>query len=273
MHRIAFAGLALALSTSATASIDFTGSLAIAGADTDLSGISPAFGGNRLSFGSDLFYDRASNSFWGNTDRGPGGGVIDFAPRVHQFSLDISSSGAVGGYTLLKTIVFKQADGVTPFTGLNPLLAPQANKSILGGSFDPEGFHRLANGNMLVSDEYGPSVYEFDSEGVFIRAFEVPANLVPRQGDSKINYVDGRPTITTGRQDNRGFEGLTVSPDGTKVYAILQDPLVNEGRGGQGRRSRNLRIVEYDMATGKQTAQYAYQLESIDTIMKKPPTN
>jgi len=264
--------VALLLAGTANATIDFTGSLAIAGGDTDLSGISPNFGGNRLSFGSDLFYDRSSSSFWGITDRGPGGGVIDFAPRVHQFTLDISSAGAVGGYTLLKTVVFKQADGVTPFTGLNPLLAPQGSKSVLGGSFDPEGFHRLANGNMLVSDEYGPSVYEFDSEGVLIRAFEVPANLVPRQADSSINYVDGRPTITSGRQDNRGYEGLTVSADGTKVYAILQDPLVNEGRGGQGRRSRNLRIVEYDMATGQQTAQYAYQLESIADINLRTTT-
>ncbi len=264
--------VALLLAGTANATVDFTGSLAIDGGATDLSGISAAFGGNRLSLGSDLFYDKSSNTFWGNTDRGPGGGVIDFAPRVHQFSLDISNTGSVGGYTLLKTVVFKQADGVTPFTGLNPVLAPQGNKSVLGGSFDPEGFHRLANGNMLVSDEYGPSVYEFDSEGVLVRAFEVPANLIPREADSTVNYVDGRPTITTGRQDNRGFEGLTVSADGTKVYAIMQDPLVNEGRGGQGRRSRNLRIVEYDFATGQQTAQFAYQLESIDTINERTTT-
>ena len=55
------------------------------------------------------------------------------------------------------------------------------------------------------------------------------------------------------------------------AYAIMQDPLVDEGRGGQGRRSRNLRIVAFDVATGTAKAQFAYQLESIDTINLRTP--
>jgi len=272
MFKTVSLALLLATAASASAAISYTDHLVTAGETVDLStnpnnlpGLSPTYAGNRLSFGSDLTYDRGTGTYWGITDRGPGGGFVDFAPRVHQFSFDISSAGAASNFTLLQTIVFKRADG-TPFTGLNPVLAPQQNKSVLENSFDPEGFERLPNGNMLVADEYGPSVYEFDSKGVFIRAFETPDNLIPREPNTTINYVDGRPTITTGRQDNRGFEGLTVSADGTKVYAIMQDPLVNEGRGGQGRRSQNLRIVEFDLATGKQTAQYAYVLESIADI-------
>ncbi len=271
----------LATAAGASAAITYTSHFTTAGETVDLSsnplglpGLDPTFAGNRLSFGSDLYFERSSSTYWGITDRGPGGGVVDFAPRVHQFSFDISSTGAASNFSLLQTIVFKQADG-SPFTGLNPLLAPQNNKSVLDASFDPEGFERLANGNLLVSDEYGPSVYEFDADGVFIRAFETPANLVPREADSTINYVDGRPTIVNGRQDNRGFEGLTVSVDGTKLYAIMQDPLVNEGpvNSGepQGRRGRNLRIVEFDIATGKQTAQYAYVLESRADINDRIP--
>ncbi len=269
MLRSALAGLALALSTSASAAIVLTGSLGIAGDATDFSGIAPAFGGNRLSIGSDLFYDSASNSFWGNTDRGPGGGLIDFAPRVHQFSLDIGSDGSLGGYTLLKTVVFKK-DGVA-FTGLNPRLAPQGNASVLGLSYDPEGLVVLKNGNLLVADEYGPSVYEFDSEGNYIRAFTPPANIVPRDAGGNLNFVDGRPTIVTGRQDNRGYEGLTVSPDGKTAYAVLQDPLVNEGA-PDGRRSRNVRIVAYDVASGESTGQFIYQLESLADINARVPS-
>ena len=42
----------------------------------------------------------------------------------------------------------------------------------------------------------------------------------------------------------------------------MQDPLVNEGSNNDGRRSRNVRVVEFDAASGRSTAQFVYQLES-----------
>jgi len=47
--------------------------------------------------------------------------------------------------------------------------------------------------------------------------------------------------------------------------------LVNEGSDGDGRRSRNVRLVEFDIATGQSTAQYIYQLESITTLNNITP--
>ncbi|MEP6785555.1 MAG: esterase-like activity of phytase family protein [Sphingomonadales bacterium] len=259
----------LAGTAPAYAAISFSGAYAVAGSATDLSGFSAAQGANRLSFGSDLVYDRATDLFYGITDRGPGGGVISYAPRVNVFRLATdTTTNAIGGFELVNTIMFKR-DGAY-FDGLNPTLL-NGNPSVLGQSFDPEGIARRANGNMLVSDEYGPSVYEFDPAGNFVRAFTTPANLVPKKPDGTTDYVAGRPDITKGRQDNRGFEGITISPDGTKAYAIMQDPLVNEGSQDDGRRSRNLRIVEFDIATGTATKQVAYRLESVDDINGRIP--
>lgn len=268
MFRTTAFALLLAGAAPTLAAVTYTGQLAIPGNAVDLSGIDPAFGGNRLSFGSDLWYDRASRTYWGNTDRGPGGGLIDFAPRVHQFTLDLSDSGAITGYALKKTVVFTR-DG-KPFTGLNPRLAEQADASTLGLSFDPEGLVVLKNGHFLVADEYGPSLYEFDETGAFVRAFETPANLVPRDATG-VNYVDGRPTITSGRQDNRGFEGLSLAPDGKTLYAVMQDPLVNEGNDNDGRRSRNVRVVAFDADTGESTGQFIYRLENRDDINARMP--
>lgn len=261
----AVAAIALLSTTApAVAAVTFTGSFSVAGAATDLSGIAPAFGGNRLSFGSDLVYDQATDLFYGITDRGPGGGLVDYAPRVNAFRLTFdSTTNAVTGFNLQQTIVFTKADG-TVFSGLNPQIRA-GNPAILGDSFDPEGFVRLPNGNMLVSDEYGPSLYEFDATGKQIRAFTTPENLKPRTATGALDYVAGRPAITTGRQDNRGFEGVTVGSNG-KVYAIMQDPLVNEGEQNDGRRSRNLRIVEFNAATGLAERQFIYQLDTIADI-------
>jgi hypothetical protein len=174
-------------------------------------------------------------------------------------------------FKILETIVFKK-DGQS-FNGLNPELL-NGDKAVLGQSFDPEGFAVAPNGNFYVSDEYGPSVYEFTPTGSFVRAFVIPDNIIPKAG-STLNYVDGRSTITSGRQDNRGFEGLTISPDGKKLFAMLQAPLVNEGVDNNGkndgRYSRNLRLVEFDIATGESTAQYIYQLESLTDINDRIP--
>lgn len=239
---------------------------------TDKSDFGPEFAGNRLGgFGSDLVYDAGSNLFYSITDRGPGGGVIDYAPRLQIFSLDIDGAGAASNFALVDTVVFRNKD-LTPFTGLNPLLGG-GDRSILGKSLDSEGLVRLPNGHYLISDEYGPSVYEFGGNGIFVRAFETPDNLIPREAGGAVNYVDGRPTITSGRQDNRGFEGLTVSPDGKTAYAILQDPLVNEGAQDDGRRSRNVRIVAFDVESGESTGQYVYQLEDRATLNTITPGN
>ncbi|MBX9626157.1 MAG: esterase-like activity of phytase family protein [Gemmataceae bacterium] len=275
-----FVVLGLVLAAGA-ARADFINGITIPGSATDLGGGTKA-NDNRLGgFFSDLYYDRTNNVYLGLPDRGPGGGVVAYDTRVQVFTLDVNkATGAIGNFQLKQTIKFKTADGKQAFNGLNPGLL-NGNKAVLGRSFDPEGIVKLSNGNLLVSDEYGPSAYEFKRVGLpngevearFVRAYQTPANLLPKQADGTPNFVDGRPTITTGRQDNRGFEGLAISPDGRKVYAALQDPLVNEGASNDGRRSRNVRIVEFDTATGLPGKQFVYQLEALADINARVPNN
>jgi hypothetical protein len=258
--------------------------IVIPGNSTDLYPLNGGTGGaniNRFSFGSDLFYDYRTGFFYGLADRGPGGGTISYNTRVHKLSIAIDpNTGAASNFKIEQTIGFfipagTTLNGVTyaqdtPFNGFNPEKL-NGNKAVLGASLDPEGFVVGANGNFFVADEYGPSVYEFAPTGRFVRALTPPPNLLPKQSDGNLNFVDGRGTITTGRQDNRGFEGLTISPDGTKLFGILQDPLVNEGSSNDGRRSNNLRIVRYDVATGKSDAQYIYPLETLADINARIP--
>ena len=243
----------------ALASPLFVNSLAIPGNSVDLISGSGA-NVNRLGMFSDLYYNRPTGLFYGLSDRGPGGGLLTYATRVQEFRLGVSSDTAeISGFTPTRTILFQMPDGGA-FNGLNPQLL-NGNPSNLGLSFDPEGFVVGRNGNLFVSDEYGPSVYEFTPDGKFIRAFEQPSNVLPRDASGP-NFSG---TVTIGRQDNRGYEGLTMSRDGSKLYAILQDPLQNEGV-PDGRRSTYLRIVEFDTAAGKSSAQYAYALEPLAEI-------
>ena len=277
MSRLLGLLLAVALAWAAplpAAAATLVNEIVIPGNATDLAPGPNAVNNNRLGgFASDLYFDPLSKSYFGIPDRGPGGGLIDYDTRVQEFTLNVNpSTGAISGFALKRTVIFKDAQG-NPFNGLNPGLL-NGDKSVLGRSFDPEGLVVGKTGTLFVADEYGPSVYEFDRNGKFLRAFQTPANLVPREASNTLNFVDGRPTIVTGRQDNRGFEGIARTPDGNKLYAIMQDPLVNEGAQNDGRRSRNLRIVEFDVATGQPGKQFIYQLESVvDDINPRVPAN
>jgi hypothetical protein len=227
--------------------------------------INDAANTNRFGFYSDLSYDKSTGTWLALSDRGPGGGVLDYATRVQRIFIPTHPlSAKIYQPIILRTILFKDPSG-TLLNGLNPLLL-NGDKSKLGASFDPEGIAMGRYGKMYVADEYGPSIYEFDRTGRVLRSFSVPKNLKPIEANNTNNYVDGRPTISAGRQDNRGFEGLAMNVSGTKLYAVMQDPLVNEGSSNDGRRSRNVRIVEFDIATGESTAQYIYALESRLTL-------
>jgi hypothetical protein len=166
----------------AQAAPQFVNGLTLDGALLDKSGGTEVNNG-RLGYFSDLYYDRALNQWWGLSDRGPGGGTISYNTRVQRFSLDVNPvTGAISNFAVQQTVLFR--NGTQTFNGLAPSVA-----STLGPSFDPEGLVILPkSGNLLVSDEYGPSVYEFTRAGQFLRAFQVPDNLVPKVGSSP-NYT------------------------------------------------------------------------------------
>lgn len=205
----------------------------------------------RLGFFSDLYYDAARNEYWGVSDRGPGGGVLAYNTRVQRFTLDVDrATGRVGNFQVAQTIFFT-SDGAT-LNGLAPSPA-----SALGNAFDPEGFVvNPRTGTLLVSDEYGPSLVEFDRDGRQLRRFTTPDNLLPRNADGSLTFA-GTNNVT-GRTSNRGFEGLAVSPDGRFAYAVLQSGMANEG-GGNGTYAR---LVKFDVATGQAVAQFAYPLDA-----------
>jgi len=223
--------------------------LLLAGGALDLS--SGTATDRRLGYFSDIYYDPVRKEWWGLSDRGPGGGVLLYDTRIQRFEVDISPTGAISNFRVVQTVKFMQ--GSQPFNGL----APNPTNS-LGRAFDPEGIVvNPRTGNLLVSDEYGPSLYEFDRTGQFIRAFATPAGLVPRNAATNVANFASDTGNTAGKRTNRGFEGLAISADGAFAYAMLQSAMLNEG-GGEGIHNR---IVKFDTVTGAAVAQYAYAMD------------
>jgi hypothetical protein len=246
--------LGILFASAAQAAPSFVNGLVLSGNMSDLSGGNSANNG-RVGYFSDIYYDTNRNEWWGLSDRGPGGGTLSYDTRVQKFTLDINqTTGAISNFQIAQTVVFK--NGTSTLNGL----APNPSNT-LGNSMDPEGFVvNPKTGNFLVSDEYGPSVREFDRSGNLIRTYTTPANLVPKVGANN-DYASAPPTLTSGHEPNRGFEGLAISPDGKYAYAMLQNGAVQDGWSSSSR-GLYTRIVKFDTETGLAVGQYAYKLES-----------
>lgn len=242
----------LVLSAPAQAAATFVNGLALPGSALDVSGGTSVNDG-RMGYFSDLYYDANRSEWWGLSDRGPGGGTLSYDTRVQRFTLDVNATtGAISNFQVVQTVKFTNASGQA-YNGIAP-----NPSSALGRSFDPEGLViNPRNGNFLVSDEYGPSLYEFNRSGQLVRTFSTPSNLIPRNaGTGVANYASDTGN-TAGKRTNRGFEGLAVSPNGQFAFAMLQSATLDEG-GGNGVYNR---IVKFDLNTGAVAGQYAYKME------------
>ncbi|EJD01313.1 uncharacterized protein FOMMEDRAFT_30029 [Fomitiporia mediterranea MF3/22] len=134
--------------------------------------------------------------------------------------------------------------GVQPAGGGFPVL-PVPSEVFNHLSVDCEGLVLNADGSFFMSDEYGPYIYSFSPSGHLLQAIQPPNAFLP--------FIDGTLNFTsetdpdTGRAANQGFEGLTASPDGNTIYALLQSATIQDG-GSSKSTSRFTRMLAYDVS-------------------------
>lgn len=240
-----------ALAAASEAAPTFVNGLTIDGSTLDAAG-GVSVNDGRLGFFSDLYYDAVRDEWYALSDRGPGGGTLEYDVRVHRFTLDVNShTGEISNFQIGRTVVLRK--GAQALSGFAPKVAGP-----LGLAFDPEGIvvHPLT-GHLIVSDEYGPSVYEFTRWGQLLRAYRTPPTLLPRNAATGLVNHASDIGNDAGKRTNRGFEGLAITPDGRFVLAMLQSATLDEG-GSNGVVNR---IVKFSALTGRPVAQYAYRME------------
>ena len=214
----------------------------------------------------------------GLPDRGFGDGAQDYRTRLQFVDFSITpvapnASGPLPQNQILMANVgtlLLRPSANDAYTGFNPddtnvVGFPQSKLTGLGAgkrSLDPEGIVRLADGSYFISDEYGAFVYRFGADGILTATLPVPAALIPQKTGGFVAY-DANATIVSGRRSNRGIEGLSASPDGRRLFAMLQSPTIQDS--GAANASQHTRILVYDIEAASPNfngliGEYVYQL-------------
>ncbi|MBI3820321.1 MAG: esterase-like activity of phytase family protein [Planctomycetes bacterium] len=222
-------------------------------------------------FGSAIARDpRAANSFYLLTDRGPnfdvpgknkkGFAAASFTPSIAR--VEITNDAAV-----IKEVIELKDKKKRPLSGRPNPGAAGGRESAVGpdgkpidddragldsAGLDSEGLAAMNDGTFWVSDEYGPFLMHFDARGVLLEKAG-PAGSAPDL-DRELPRVFGR------RRPNRGFEGLTKTPDEAFLVAMLQSAPDNPDAGVRDA-SRTTRILMINLKSWEMK-QYLYAFDT-----------
>lgn len=191
--------------------------------------------------------------------------AITFTPRVDLAAVLVDERQKSVTATLTDTILLTDPAGQS-LTGLDlaedgirraangfPDL-PQAANGRLG--IDAESLALLPDGGFFVGDEYGPYVYRFSPAGRLLSAIRPPEAFLPKR-KGKDHFSSNNPgpgaqgpsprNPETGRQNNQGFEGLALTPDGKLLVVALQSATRQDGGNAPDTR-RYARLLYYDVS-------------------------
>lgn len=162
-----------------------------------------------------------------------------------------------------KTVFLKDPDRIVDF-----LIVTEGTKEryLTGGDFDPESIQFVGD-FVYIGEEFGPYVIKTDKDGNVIKIIDTivdgkvikspdnPALILPSTPDAKM------PEFQVKR--SKGFEGMASSPDGSRLYPLLEGALYTSDAKKENQDGKDfLRILELDTTKDEYTGKsWKYILE------------
>lgn len=167
--------------------------------------------------------------------------------------------------------IFFTASGIdsVKFTGVKNMLQPNGkvypnNKQDRFNTPDPEAMrYDPTNGKLVWSSEgerslrakdtvlVNPSINAVSTTGKYINSYQLPSNLVMN-------------TTEKGPRQNGVLEGMSFADDYKTLFVSVEEPLYEDGpRADITDNNAYIRILKFDVASKKNTAQYAYKLSPV----------
>jgi hypothetical protein len=226
-----------------------------------LTGIALPFGGQPLQSHSGI-KRMSDGSYWVLTDNGFGtkANSPDSMLFLNRYTID----WAAGTLNRQQTIFLHDPDKKVPFRIVHE---GTPKRYLTGSDFDTESF-QIAGGALWIGDELGPWLIKADMSGKVLAVFETLVDGKPaRSPDHPAITAPATPsgTVDFTVRRSRGYEGMASSPDGKKLYALLEGPIwdaaTKDWEKLNGR--EYLRVLEFDVATEKWTGRHwKYVLEA-----------
>lgn len=201
----------------------------------------------------------ADGTWWALTDNGYAWRTNSADFQLAMYRLDVRPADP-GGPVILETVLLRDPDRHIPWTivcdpghgaalpdfSFNVMPSPPpacggepARRVLTGFDFDPESFVRATDGTFWVGEEFGPFLLHVAADG---RVLEPPVPVPGvRSPQSPLLAITDRahaeaPTVAA----SRGFEGVAISPDGSRLYALLEGAVAGDD-------ARDLRIYVFDV--------------------------
>ena len=192
--------------------------------------------------------------YWTLQDNGFGSKAnsVDAMLIAHKLRPDWST----GRVERVETIFLRDPDGILPFPIANALTA---ERYLTGADLDVESIQPVG-GLLWFGDEFGPYLVATDGTGKVVFATETTL------GDRTLRSPD-HPAVTTPAtpgpvafevRRSRGFEGMAAAPDGSRLYPLLEGPIVDAATGAFEAEDgvAFLRLLEFDPAARAWTGRH-----------------
>jgi hypothetical protein len=168
----------------------------------------------------------------------------------------VAPNWQAGSIEVRQTVFLRDPDRVIPFRIVHD---GTAERYLTGQDFDPEAIQVIGD-TVWIGEEFGPfliratldgrvtGVFPTMLDGREIRSPDHPALFIPAEA--------GRDWVVP---RSAGFEGMAATPDGSRLWAMLERPIL----GANGQPEGNfLRVLEFDTAAARWTGrQLRYRLD------------
>jgi glycerophosphoryl diester phosphodiesterase len=209
-------------------------------------------------------------TYWLMPDNGFGTkyNSFDYLLRIYQITpRPKTTQGGTGTISVGNFIQLRDPDRKIPFFITNEFTQ---DRLLTGADLDIESFVIAADGTIWLGEEFGPFLLHVDATGKLLEApYPTPdfsagkdptKDFVRSPNNPALLSASPNPGATSGANlsSSKGFEGMAINPARTRLYTMLEGPVVGDPRDV-------LRIHEFDIASKRYTgAVFRYKLESPD---------
>ncbi len=181
------------------------------------------------------------------------------------FQLNDKNGKLKGVQTIIADLDFYPGSEKFQMGGIPVDPSIKAGRLLTGADFDLESFRRAADGTYWFGEEFGPYLVHVAADGTLLEApiptpntLNIGSNPLVQSPDNPAfaSLPEAQKVSSANLPRSKGFEGMALSLDGTKLYTLLEGSVTVDAD------QRRLIINVFDLKTKQYTDQtFSYRMD------------